>query len=89
MRDKRLDPEADRKLRTNFAQRFLTSLHDLRKIGRVECVGTGKGVRWKWQRVPLDGAGGGWAGGAAEAERQISGFFRWRRKTCLSALCVL
>jgi len=47
MRDKGLDPEADAKLRTNFAQRFLTSLHDLRKIGRVECIGTGKGVRWR------------------------------------------
>jgi hypothetical protein len=46
MRDKGLDPEADRKLRTNFAQRFLTSLHDLRKIGRVKCVGAGKGVWW-------------------------------------------
>jgi hypothetical protein len=52
MRDKGLDPEADRKLRTSFAQRFLTSLHDLRKIGRVERIGTGKGVRWKLTERP-------------------------------------
>jgi hypothetical protein len=47
MRDKGMDPEADAKMRTNFAQRFLTSLHDLRKAGRVECVGSGKGVLWR------------------------------------------
>lgn len=46
MRDKGLDPDGDRKVRTSFAQRFLTSLHDLRKTGKVECVGAG-GVRWK------------------------------------------
>jgi hypothetical protein len=43
MRDKGMDPEADSRMRTNFAQRFLTSLHDLRKTGKVECVGAGKG----------------------------------------------
>ena len=47
MRDKGLDPETNKKVRTNFAQRFLTSLHDLRKTGRVECVGSGQGVRWR------------------------------------------
>jgi hypothetical protein len=47
MRDKGLDPDADRKVRTSFAQRFLTSLHDLRKAGKVECVGAGKGVLWR------------------------------------------
>ena len=47
MRDKGLDPDSDRKVRTSFAQRFLTSLHDLRKAGKVECIGTGKGVRWR------------------------------------------
>ena len=47
MRDKGLDPETDPKLRTNFAQRFLTSLHDLRKSGRVERIGAGKGTRWR------------------------------------------
>ncbi len=34
MRDKGLDL-ANKKLRTAFAQRFLTSLHDLRKAGTV------------------------------------------------------
>ncbi len=47
MRDKGLDPDANPKLRTSFAQRFLTSLHDLRKNGTVERIGEGKGVRWK------------------------------------------
>ena len=47
MRDKGMEPEADAKMRTNFAQRFLTSLHDLRKTGKVECLGIGKGVRWR------------------------------------------
>ena len=44
MRDKGLDPKADKKLRVHFAQRFLTSLHDLRKIGTIERIGEGKGV---------------------------------------------
>lgn len=47
MRDKGLNPDEDRKMRTGFAQRFLTSLHDLRKNGKVECIGVGKGVRWR------------------------------------------
>jgi len=47
MREKGMDPETNRKVRTSFAQRFLTSLHDLRKTGRVESVGAGKGVRWR------------------------------------------
>ncbi len=50
MREKGLDP-ANRKVRTHIAQRFLTSLHDLKKIGKVERVGAGKGVRW--QLAPL------------------------------------
>ena len=47
MRDKQLDPEADSKLRTSFAQRFLTSLHDMKKVGTVERIGGGRGVRWR------------------------------------------
>lgn len=51
MRDKGLYPDADRKVRTNFAQRFLTSLHDLRKAGKRE--------RWNaW--VPERVCCGGW-----------------------------
>ncbi|GAN75875.1 hypothetical protein [Acidisphaera rubrifaciens] len=59
MRDKGLDPAADRKLRTNFAQRFLTSLHDLRKAGRIERIGNGKGVRWRLVATVDDAATGG------------------------------
>ena len=47
MRDKGLDPAVDRKVRTSFAQRFLRSLHDLRKAGKVERMGGGKGMRWR------------------------------------------
>lgn len=54
MRDKGLDPKADKKLRVHFAQRFLTSLHDLRKIGTVERVGEGKGVCWRLSGRELD-----------------------------------
>ena len=47
MRDKGLDPTAEAKLRISFSQRILTSLHDLRRAGKVERIGTGPGVRWK------------------------------------------
>jgi hypothetical protein len=42
-----LDPEADRKQRTNFTRRILVSLHDLRRAGTVEKIGAGRGVKWK------------------------------------------
>ena len=47
MRDKGLDPDKDRKLRTDFNRRILASLHDLHKAGQVEKVGHGRGVRWQ------------------------------------------
>jgi hypothetical protein len=47
MREKGLDPEADRKQRTDFTRRILVSLHDLRRAGTVEKIGYGRGVRWK------------------------------------------
>ena len=47
MREKGLDPEADRKQRADFTRRILVSLHDLRKAGTVEKIGQGRGVRWK------------------------------------------
>lgn len=47
MLDKRLDPEKNRKLRTDFCRRILVTLHDLRKAGRIEKVGHGRGVRWQ------------------------------------------
>jgi hypothetical protein len=51
MREKGLDPEADRKQRADFTRRILVSLHDLRKAGTVEKVGAGRGVRWKLREV--------------------------------------
>jgi hypothetical protein len=47
MLDKGLDPIAEAKLRVSFSQRILTSLHDLRRAGKVERIGSGPGVRWK------------------------------------------
>jgi len=47
MRDKGLDPEADRKQRTDFGKRILTSLHDLKRKGRVEQIGPNRNVRWR------------------------------------------
>ncbi len=57
MRDKGLDPVADKKQRVAFSQRFLTSLHDLRKARTVERIGSGKGVRWRLTTNdgPVDG----------------------------------
>lgn len=46
MRDKGLDPEKDRKARSDFTRRILVSLHDLLKAGKIEKVGHGRGVRW-------------------------------------------
>lgn len=46
MRDKRLDPEKNHKLRTDFCRRILVTLHDMRKAGQIEKVGHGRGVRW-------------------------------------------
>jgi hypothetical protein len=51
MLDKGIDPEKERKLRVNFTQRILTSLHDLRKTGEVERIGYGRGVRWRLSEV--------------------------------------
>jgi len=47
MREKGLDPEADRKTRCDFIRRILVSLHDLRKAGTIEKVGHGRGVIWR------------------------------------------
>ena len=41
MREKGLDPEFDRKQRTDFTRRILVSLHDLRKNGTVEKIALG------------------------------------------------
>jgi len=46
MREKGLDPEKERKLRTDFNRRILVTLHDLMKAGTAQKVGHGRGVRW-------------------------------------------
>ena len=52
MREKGLDPEADRKTRSDFIRRILVSLHDLRKAGMIEKVGHGRGVVWRAVQTP-------------------------------------
>jgi hypothetical protein len=47
MKDKGLDPEADRKTRRDFTRRILVSLHDLKKADQIEKVGHGRGVVWR------------------------------------------
>jgi len=47
MKDKGLNPDKDRKLRSDFIRRILVFLHDLRKAGEVEKVGHGRGVVWR------------------------------------------
>jgi hypothetical protein len=47
MRDKGLDPEINKKQCADFTRRFIVSLHDLRRAGRVEKIGQRKHVRWK------------------------------------------
>ena len=47
MREKGLDPEKDRKARSDFTRRILVSLHDLMKAGQVQRIGQGRGVRWQ------------------------------------------
>jgi len=42
-----LDPEYDRKLRTNFIRRILVRLYDLTKTGEVDRIGSAGGVRSK------------------------------------------
>ncbi len=54
MREKRLDPEADRKQRTDFTRRILVLLHDLRRAGTVEKIGAGRGVPWRLRRAVLN-----------------------------------
>jgi hypothetical protein len=52
MRDKGMDPDADRKTRADFIRRILVSLHDLRKAGYVDKIGHGRGVRWVAKAPP-------------------------------------
>ncbi len=54
MLEKGLDPDADRKQRTDFTRCILVSLHDLRRAGTVEKIGAGRGARWKLTAIPAD-----------------------------------
>ena len=56
MKEKGLDPEADRKTRSDFIRRVLVSLHDLRKSGVIEKVGHGRGVVWQLRHSVVTGA---------------------------------
>ena len=47
MKDKGLNPDKDRKLRSDFIRRILVSLHDLLKAGEIEKIGHGRGVVWR------------------------------------------
>jgi hypothetical protein len=48
MRDKKLDPERDKRLRVDFVRRILQTLDSLeRRYGRVVKSGTGRGIHWK------------------------------------------
>jgi len=56
MKEKGLDPEADRKTRSDFIRHILVSLHDLRKANMIEKVGHGRGVFWRLkEEVPAKG----------------------------------
>jgi hypothetical protein len=47
MVDKGLDAHANRKQRADFTRRILVSLHDLRKAGKVDQIGTKTKVKWR------------------------------------------
>jgi hypothetical protein len=53
MKEKGLDPEADRKTRSDFIRRILVSLHDLRNANMIEKVGHGRGVIWRLKAQTL------------------------------------
>ena len=47
MRDKKLDPERDKRLRVDFVRRILQTLDSLeRRYGRVIKSGNGRGISW-------------------------------------------
>jgi hypothetical protein len=59
MREKGLDPESDRKLRADFSQRILVTLHDMvKRGGSVEKIGDKRGVRWPVLDLSTGDAGG-------------------------------
>jgi hypothetical protein len=46
MQEKTLDP-SDQRLRSDLIKRTLRALDALRRLGKVEKIGKGRGVRWK------------------------------------------
>lgn len=52
MKDKGMDPDKDRKTRSDFTRRILVTLHDLRKAGYIEKTGHGRGVKWTAKELP-------------------------------------
>jgi hypothetical protein len=55
MRDKKLGPERDRRLRTDFVRRILQTLDSLeRRYGRVVKLRTGRGIRWRLAEERID-----------------------------------
>ena len=46
MRDRSLDPHGDKHLRSDLLKRALRALDALRRCGRVQKIGKGRGVRW-------------------------------------------
>jgi hypothetical protein len=49
MRDKGLDPENDKLTRTDFVRRLSLALGDMCRKGKIERVGRGKPLRWKFR----------------------------------------
>jgi hypothetical protein len=45
--DKGLDPENDKRTRTDFVRRVALALGDMRRKGKVEKIGRGRAMRWK------------------------------------------
>lgn len=52
MRDKGLDPDKDKAVKRDFVRRFLTTLHDLKRAGKIEQIGYGNGVQWRDKSLP-------------------------------------
>jgi hypothetical protein len=58
MRDKKLDPERDKRLRVDFVRRILQTLDSLeRRYGRVIKSGNGRGIKWKVAALESESAG--------------------------------
>jgi len=51
MRDKGFDPENDKPTRTDFVRRVSLALGDMRRKGKVEKIGPGRGIRWLMRSI--------------------------------------